>query len=43
VSAVDKSAVLGPLTVLSLDGDPVELRSFWAQHPAVLVWVRHFG
>ncbi len=34
---------LAPLTVLTLDGVPVPVGSAWADAPAVLVWLRHFG
>ncbi len=31
------------LTALDPLGAPVQLGSLWADRPAVLVWVRHFG
>ena len=34
---------LAPLTVLDPDGNIVVLGSFWAERPAVLVFLRHFG
>ena len=37
------ASVLAPLTVLGADGDSVTLGSLWADKPAVLVWIRHYG
>jgi len=34
---------LAKLTVLDEQGKPVELGTFWAARPAVLVFLRHFG
>ncbi len=34
---------LGAATVLDPDGTTVRLGSLWADRPAVLVWLRHFG
>jgi hypothetical protein len=31
------------LTVLDLDGSPRPFRSLYAERPAVLVFLRHFG
>lgn len=36
-------AAFGAVTVLQTDGSPVPLATAWADRPAVLVWVRHFG
>lgn len=34
---------LGEIDVLDCDGAPVRLGTLWADQPAVLVWLRHFG
>jgi hypothetical protein len=34
---------LAALTVLDMEGRPVPLGSLWADRPAVLVFLRHFG
>jgi hypothetical protein len=34
---------LAALTVLDLDGAAVPLGSLWAEHPVVLVFLRHYG
>ncbi len=34
---------LGEQSLLSLDGEAVKLASFWADGPAVLVFLRHYG
>jgi hypothetical protein len=34
---------LAPLTVLDAEGRTVTLGGFWADGPAVLAFVRHFG
>jgi hypothetical protein len=34
---------LGDCVVLDLEGREVRLGSLWAEKPALLVWVRHFG
>ncbi len=34
---------LASTEVLGLDGSPVALGSLWAEKPAVLVWMRHYG
>lgn len=31
------------VTALDADGEPVRLGTFWQEHPAVLVFIRHFG
>ena len=31
------------VTILNLDGDAVPLSSLWAEGPAVVVWLRHYG
>ncbi len=38
----DASAI-ADLTVLGADEQPVRLGSLWAEQPAVLVWIRHYG
>jgi len=37
------TATLGALTVLSIEGAVIPMSSAWAEGPAVLVWLRHFG
>ena len=34
---------LGALRVVAVDGVDVPMSSAWADAPAVLVWLRHFG
>ena len=34
---------LGAATVLDTAGERVRLADQWADHPAVIVWLRHFG
>lgn len=34
---------LNDVTVLDLSGQPVSLPSLWADRPAVLVFLRHYG
>lgn len=34
---------LGALDVLDLEGEPVTVRSLWAEYPLLLVHLRHFG
>ena len=34
---------LADLNVTDTDGNPVRLVSLWADRPAVVIWVRHFG
>jgi len=34
---------LGAATVLDTEGTQVRLADQWADHPAVIVWLRHFG
>jgi hypothetical protein len=31
------------LTVLGADGGSVQVGTFWADQPAVLIWIRHYG
>ena len=40
--AIDTQA-LGALDVQDMTGAPVQVGSAWAQGPAVLVFLRHFG
>jgi hypothetical protein len=40
--AVDTDA-LGRISLRTFTGDPVLVASAWAERPAVLVWLRHFG
>ena len=37
------SSGLADLVVKDLDGNDVRVGSFWADGPAVLVWLRHYG
>jgi hypothetical protein len=37
------AAALAPLTLPDADGRPVRLGSLWADAPAVLVFLRHYG
>jgi prostamide/prostaglandin F2alpha synthase len=37
------SSGLADLVVKDLDGNDVRVASFWADGPAVLVWLRHYG
>jgi hypothetical protein len=39
----DLATRLAPLAVLNGRGEAVPLGPFWAQQPAVLGFVRHFG
>ena len=34
---------LGTIALLDEEGHPVSLRSAWADRPAILVFIRHFG
>ena len=34
---------LADVEVKDIDGNPVRLGSLWADRPAVVIWVRHFG
>jgi hypothetical protein len=34
---------LADATILDTDGEPVRLAAAWRDHPAVIVWLRHFG
>ena len=34
---------LGPIEVLDLEGEKVQLGEVWRDKPAVLVFIRHFG
>jgi hypothetical protein len=34
---------LADVNVMDVDGNPVRLGSLWADRPAVVIWVRHFG
>ena len=39
----DLARRLADVTALDLDGDSIRLGDLWAEQPAVLVFVRHFG
>lgn len=34
---------LAGMTLPDVDGNPVRLGSLWAEHPAVVVFLRHYG
>jgi hypothetical protein len=34
---------LGAITLTDWRGQPVQVATAWAERPAVLVWLRHFG
>jgi len=34
---------LADVNVTDTGGNPVRLGSLWADRPAVVIWVRHFG
>jgi hypothetical protein len=34
---------LSDAEVKDVEGNPVRLGSLWADRPAVVIWVRHFG
>ena len=36
-------SALSDVEVKDTDGNPVRLGSLWADRPAVVIWVRHFG
>ena len=37
------AAALAPITLPDADGKPVVLGSLWAEKPAVIVFLRHWG
>ena len=37
------SGRLAPITLPDVDGKPVQLGSLWADRPAVIVFLRHYG
>jgi hypothetical protein len=37
------SATLSPITLPDVDGKPVRLGSLWADRPAVIAFLRHWG
>lgn len=37
------SSKLAGMTLPDVDGNPVKLGSLWADHPAVVVFLRHYG
>lgn len=39
----DLAARLGPIVLPDVDGRPVHLGSLWADAPAVVVFLRHYG
>jgi hypothetical protein len=34
---------LADITLPDQDGNDVRLGELWSEHPAVLVWLRHYG
>jgi len=42
-AAMSLSAVLAPITLPDVDGKPVQLGSLWADRPAVVIFLRHWG
>ena len=38
-----ETGVLGALTLKDWTGAPALISSAWADQPAILVWLRHFG
>jgi hypothetical protein len=41
--AESRSRRLAPITLPDADGRPVRLGALWAEGPAVLVFLRHYG
>ena len=37
------AATLAPITLPDADGKPVRVGSLWADRPAVVVFLRHYG
>lgn len=37
------AAALAPLTLPDVDGKPVQLGTLWAERPAVVIFLRHWG
>jgi hypothetical protein len=37
------SAALAPIVLPDADGGPIRLGSLWAERPAVVVFLRHYG
>jgi hypothetical protein len=42
-SAPERADALADLVLLDHDGAEVKLGSLWAERPAALVWLRHYG
>ena len=42
-AAMSLAASLAPITLPDVDGKPVQLGSLWADKPAVVVFLRHWG
>jgi len=40
---MNNATTLGQLTVLDPEGEVLTFGTFWAERPAVLVFLRHFG
>ena len=38
-----ETAALGAITLNDWTGAPAQISSAWAERPAILVWLRHFG
>jgi hypothetical protein len=43
MSADVDTAALGRLSLRTWTGEPVLVSAAWAERPAVMVWLRHFG
>jgi hypothetical protein len=43
VNPPQRADELGEITLLDEDGNDVRLGDLWADRPAVLVWLRHYG
>ena len=37
------SSTLAPIVLPDVDGNPIRLGSLWVDHPAVVVFLRHYG
>lgn len=38
-----ETTALGAITLNDWTGAPTQVSSAWAERPAILVWLRHFG
>ncbi len=39
----DRADALAEITLPDQDGNRVRLAALWAERPAALVWIRHYG